>query len=345
MIVLKRISKPTKRNSIITIGLLVLFFSAYIVGNSFILNESSVIPYGFRSQSNGSEAITIDSDDSISPESSTVVEAAYAMADTAKAASGSPFAVYFDVGSTGDGSGSMAGDPIQLFTERLVVFTARLELEVEDLEPVLDTVRLLAESHNGFVATEKTRKNSGYITIRLPQRVFHETVAEIEELGELQSRDLQGQDVTEEYVDLGSRLVNLENQEQRLLEIMEMGTTVESVLKVENELERVRGSIESIKGRLNYLESRVELATITVYLNLKEEEPEPTFAWFPEVNWSIPVRAGLSVISSMAQGMITITIVLLPFLVLGIAGRRGYRYYRARNTSQPDIQVEEEKPT
>ena len=222
---------------------------------------------------------------------------------------------------------------------------AALELEVEDLETVLDTVRLLTESHNGFVATEKTRKNSGFITIRLPQRVFHETVAEIEELGELQSRDLQGQDVTEEYVDLGSRLVNLENQEQRLLEIMEMGTTVESVLKVENELERVRGSIESIKGRLNYLESRVELATITVYLNLKEEEPEPTFAWFPEVNWSIPVRAGLSVISSIAQGMITITIVLLPFLVLGIAGRRGYMYYRARNTSQPGIEVEEEKPT
>ena len=345
MIVLKRIPNPTKRNSIISIALLVLFFSAYKVGNTFIMNENSTISTAYSSQSNSGEAITIDWDDSVSPESATAIEAAYAVADTAKAASGSPFSVYFDVGSVGDGSGSMAGDPTELFTERLVVFTARLELEVEDLETVLDTVRLLTESHNGFVATEKTRKNSGFITIRLPQRVFHETVAEIEELGELQSRDLQGQDVTEEYVDLGSRLVNLENQEQRLLEIMEMGTTVESVLKVENELERVRGSIESIKGRLNYLESRVELATITVYLNLKEEEPEPTFAWFPEVNWSIPVRAGLSVISSIAQGMITITIVLLPFLVLGIAGRRGYRYYRARNTSQPGIEVEEEKPT
>ena len=226
-----------------------------------------------------------------------------------------------------------------------MVFTARLELEVEDLESALDAVRLLAESHGGFVATEKTRSESGFITIRVPQRVFHDAVAEIEALGVVQGRDLQGEDVTEEYVDLGSQLVNLERQEQRLLEIMEMGSTVESVLKVEKELERVRGRIESIKGRMNYLESRVELATITVYLNLvEEEEPEVQLAWFPEMDWSIPVKAGFSVLFSVAQGMITMTIVVGPFVVLGIAGLRGYRYLRTRNTSLVDAQAEEQSP-
>jgi len=217
-----------------------------------------------------------------------------------------------------------------------VVFTARLELEVEDLESALDAVRLLAESHGGFVATEKTRSESGYITVRVPQRVFHDAVAEIEGLGVVQSRDLQGEDVTEEYVDLGSQLVNLESQEQRLLEIMEMGSTVESVLKVEKELERVRGSIESIKGRMNYLESRVELATITVYLNLVEEEPEVSLAWFPDVDWSVPVKAGFSVLFSVAQGMITMTIVVGPFVVLGIAGVRGYRYFRSQGVAESE---------
>jgi len=147
-------------------------------------------------------------------------------------------------------------------------------------------------------------------------------------------------------VDLGAQLVNLENQEKRLLEIMGMGTTVESVLRVEKELERVRGSIESIKGRMNYLESRVELATVTVYLNLEEAEPEVQIAWFPDVDWSAPVRAGLSILFSISQGMVAMVIVVGPFAALGYAGLRGYRYLRARKTSlvEGDTQIEKPSP-
>jgi len=343
---MKRIPRPSKRNSIIAAALLALLFSAYTVGNAFIPDERPIILSGFSySRSDAGEAVRLASDVSEAVAATAATEAASAAVDAAKAASASPHIVWFDVVSTGEPEFEV-GDAAELYAERLVVFTARLELEVEDLESALDAVRLLAESHGGFVATEKTRSESGFITIRVPQRVFHDAVAEIEGLGVVLGRDLQGEDVTEEYVDLGSQLVNLERQEQRLLEIMEMGSTVESVLKVEKELERVRGRIESIKGRMNYLESRVELATITVYLNLvEEEEPEVSLAWFPEVDWAVPVKAGFSVLFSVAQGMITMTIVVGPFVVLGIAGLKGYRYLRARNTSLVDAKVEEQSPT
>jgi len=344
MNIMKRIPRPSRRNSIIAAALLALLFSAYTVGNTFIPDERPIILSGFSySRSEAGEAVRLASDVSEAVAATAAAEAASTAADSAKAASASSHTVWFEVGSTGEAEFEV-GDTAELYAERLVVFTARIELEVEDLESAIDAVRLLAESHGGFVATEKTRSSSGFITVRVPQRVFHDAVAEIEGLGVVQGRDLQGEDVTEEYVDLGSQLVNLESQEQRLLEIMEMGTTVESVLKVEKELERVRGSIESIKGRMNYLESRVELATITVYLNLEEEEPEAQLAWFPEVDWAVPVKAGFSVLFSVAQGMIIMTIVVGPFVVLGIAGLRGYRYLRARNTSLVDAQVEEQSP-
>ena len=116
---------------------------------------------------------------------------------------------------------------------------------------------------------------------------------------------------------------------------MEMGSTVESVLKVEHELERVRGRIESLQGRINYLDSRVELATITVNLNLEpEEEPEVHLAWFPEMDWGEPVRAGLSVLFTVTQGMITMVIVLGPFAAVGYGGFRTYRYFRSRRTAE-----------
>ena len=334
MIVIRRIPRPSRRNSIIAAALLVMLFSAYMVGNTFMPDEHSIILSGFSySRSDAGETTTLTSSISDAIAATAAAEAASAAADAAKAASASPLTVWFDMGSTEAEYEVHAA--AEVFAERLVVFTARLELEVEDLESAIDAVRLLAE---------KTRSESGFITVRVPQRVFHDAVAEIEELGVVQGRDLQGEDVTEEYVDLGSQLVNLERQEQRLLDIMEMGTTVESVLKVEKELERVRGSIESIKGRMNYLESRVELATVTVYLNL-EEEPEIQFAWFPKVDWSVPVKAGFSVLFSVAQGMITMVIVVGPFVVLGIAGLRGYRHLKTRNASLVDTQVEEQSPT
>ena len=340
------IRKPSRKTSITAVALLALLSSAFLVGNTFRPHEGQLItlpgfnytqPYTTQTVATSSRAIDAAA-------AAAAVAAANAATDAAKAASPDPLRVYFDMISAGGEGEPEAGEAVELLAERLVVFTARIELEVEDMEAAVDEVRLLAERHGGFVATEQTRSESGVITIRVPQRVFHDAVAEVEALGAVQSRDLKGEDVTEEYVDLGSQLVNLENQEKRLLEIMGMGTTVESVLRVEKELERVRGSIESIKGRMNYLESRVELATITVLLNLEEAEPDVQVAWFPEVDWSAPVRAGLSILFSIAQGMIAMAIIVGPFTVFGYAGLRGYRYLRSQKTSV-EAETQVEKPS
>jgi hypothetical protein len=319
----------------ITVAALVaLVFSAYMVGSRYMPGGAPMTPSGVSyRRSSGGEAVTLTSGASDAVAAAVAAEAASVAADSAKAASGSPLTVLFGFGSNGEAEYDVG--TVELYAERMVVFTARLELEVEDVEATVDAVRLLAESHGGFVSTVNTRNDRGSITIRVPQRRFHDAVEEIEGLGEVQSRNLQGEDVTEEYVDLQAELTNMERQEERLLDIMEMGTTVESVLKVERELERVRGRIESLQGRINYLDSRVELATITVNLNLEpEEEPEPHLAWFPEVDWGEPVRAGLSVLFTVTQGMITMVIVLGPFAAVGYGGVRTYRYFRSRRTAE-----------
>jgi len=346
MMMIRNIPRLSRRNSITAVALLALLSSSYLVGNTFMPREEQPIALPGLNYTHSYTTQTVAqyarSSDAAAVAAAEV--AANAATDVAKAASQDKLRTYFEILSSGDETEFQA-EAAELLAERLVVFTARIELEVEDVEAAVDEVRLLAQRHGGFVATEQTRSESGVITIRVPQRVFHDAVAEAETLGTVKARDLKGEDVTEEYVDLGSQLVNLENQEKRLLEIMGMGTTVESVLRVEKELERVRGSIESIKGRMNYLESRVELATITVLLNLEESEPEVQLAWFPDVDWSTPVRAGLSILFSIAQGMIAMAIVVGPFAVLGYAGLRGYKYIRSRNTPvEGDTQTERPSP-
>ncbi len=329
--------RPGKRTLITGTLVLILSFSALILGNSLD---------GSQDIANGGETITISghgfSTDSIRLFDSTS-EAVAAVADTAaaqdaaKSASGNLDTTYFDLVLVAE-QGDVADNIGEMFAERMVVYTARLGLKVDDVDASLEEINLIMVIHGGFISSVNTRDDRGSVAIRVPQSRFHDAIADIEELGEVTTRDLQGEDVSEEYVDLGAQLITLQHQESRLYEIMEMGVNVEEVLRVERELERVRGKIESIQGRMNYLDSRVELSTITVSLFEEEEMVEVMQAWFPQVDWGVPVRTGLSVLFTITQGMITMVIVIGPFVLVSIGSVRLFRWYMAGK----DVEVSEE---
>jgi hypothetical protein len=152
---------------------------------------------------------------------------------------------------------------------RKVITTADLAIDVDDASFVSSSS--VYDNYYG----ESTGK-AGYVTVRIPQSGFISVMDEIKAIGAVTSKSISGRDVTEEFVDLSARLGNLERQELRLLEILNMTTTVDEVLDVERELGRVRGEIESLTGRLNYLNDRVDLSTI----NVRVSEPRPiTHSW------------------------------------------------------------------
>jgi PKD repeat protein len=83
---------------------------------------------------------------------------------------------------------------------------------------------------------------------------------------EVTSQTTSSQDVTEEYVDLTSKLKNLEATEQQLLRIMDKAEKVEDILAVERELSNTRSQIEQTKGRMQYLEKTASMSLIQVNL-------------------------------------------------------------------------------
>lgn len=153
---------------------------------------------------------------------------------------------------------------------RKVITTSSVSLEVKNTPEALDDISDIADEFDGYVSSSSvyTRYDDegmyGYITIRVPSSELDKALETIGDLGKVTSKSTTASDVTEEYIDVNARLSNLEKQETRLGEILEMSTTVEEVLAVEKELGRVRGEIESLTGRLNYLNDRIDLATINV---------------------------------------------------------------------------------
>ena len=88
-----------------------------------------------------------------------------------------------------------------------------------------------------------------------------------------------------QFIDLEARLKSALSEEHSLLSLLERAGVVSEILAIERELFRVRSEIERFQGQLNFLERRVDLATINVSLF----SPEPKLGEPPSASLSIDV--------------------------------------------------------
>lgn len=166
----------------------------------------------------------------------------------------------------GQGSGQETGQAI----DRKIIATATLTVEADSVERATAMAQAIAENLGGFVAQLSSSGGAqsprADLTLRVPQPQFFPALARIEALGEVQSRSLGREDVTERYIDLSARLKSAEREEQSLLNLLGRSSSVAEVLSVERELARVRAEVERLQGQLNFLERQVDLASIQLTL-------------------------------------------------------------------------------
>jgi hypothetical protein len=155
-------------------------------------------------------------------------------------------------------------------TSRSVVYSAALRIVVVSISESLVSVQRLADAAGGYMQ----ESTSTSMTIRVPAEKFGATVAAIDKLGEVMERNVKASDITELMIDLKIRLENAEAARQRLLALLEKIEKTEDLLKVQEQLARVTGEIEAMKGKIRYLESQAAMSTIRVDFN----SPNPRLA-------------------------------------------------------------------
>lgn len=144
--------------------------------------------------------------------------------------------------------------------QRVIHHFARLDLRVKEEEPIMDSIRTIADRVDGYVVTLSTTRSR----IRVPQQQMQNTVDALAGLGKVMHTSYSGEDVTEEYIDLDARLSNARKARDRYLELLALAEDVTAALAVEKELERVNGDIEAMEGRMNKLTHLGEMATIDI---------------------------------------------------------------------------------
>ena len=197
------------------------------------------------------------------------VASAPTAAPAATAAPGASFA------ALAAGDGRVSGAALET-AQRMVISTASISIEVEMVQTAIAEVRAIAESLGGFVehldSSGGPERQRASMTVRVPQAQFETALGRIEVLGEVQSRNEGAKDVSEQFIDLEARLKSSLREEQSLLSLLGRTGTVGEILTIERELARVRSEIERFQGQLNFLERRVDLATISVSLFPPDEE-------------------------------------------------------------------------
>jgi len=159
----------------------------------------------------------------------------------------------------------------QTTVERMVIRSGYLTLVVDDVSIALSQITSLAAANGGFVISSNIQEDQNRlyanITFRVDSAKFNDTLLALHNMAvDVKSESTSGKDVTEQYVDLDSRLRNLEASEAQLLALMEKAGTVVEILEVQRELTNTRGQIEQIKGQMQYLEQSSDLALISVML-------------------------------------------------------------------------------
>ena len=179
-------------------------------------------------------------------------------------------------------STSSSVEPAQ--QERLVIKNADLSITVDDPEEIMNKIAYLADSLGGHVISSNTyqtyanngiRIPEGTITIRVPSEKLTDALERIKaDAVEVENENVSGEDVTDQYVDLQSRLKAKKAAEAKLLEIMNQADTTEDTLNVYAQLQVIQSDIEVLTGQINYYERSAAMSSITVRV-IATEKSQP----------------------------------------------------------------------
>lgn len=233
---------------------------------------------------------------------------------------------------------------------RKLIYRANLSMRVKDFSEAYSEVQDLVHVSGAYILefsnTVSSSEEGGRFVIKVPSNGFQSFITNLEAMKPISlQQTVEGQDVTEEYVDLESRLKAKEIVEARLLSFMDKATNANDLVSFSRELGQVQEEIEQLKGRMRYLDQNVAYSTIDLRLYQSEsslaalnEEASPLWQRAEEaLSGSLDgVQRFLAWVVVFVAGalpvLLLLAIILLPAYIYG------YRRWKHRNShgSPPD---------
>lgn len=215
-----------------------------------------------------------------------------------------------------------------------LIKTARMVLKVETVDDAVKSISKVVKEQQGDILrlqdelpANRSRRQTASMELRVPQDKLDVTLDRLTQLGEVQSRSIQAEDVSNQLVDFQARLRNLRKSEEQVLKILDRSGSVADVLKVTQELSNIRASIEQIDAQLQRLQNQVAYSTVNLTLEdaIASSSRQPAISGRLQDSWTHSTRA----MQELTVGLLSLGVWLLAFspyfiglFVLGFAGKR-----------------------
>ncbi len=163
--------------------------------------------------------------------------------------------------------------------ERKLIKEGSIEFETLDITSTRKTIFETIEKYEGYISSDQEYKSSERITntiiIRVPAKNFDNLLkGATKGIPKFDYKEIEVKDVTEEFLDVQARLNTKKELENRYLELLKKANSVTEILEVEKQIGELRSDIESVEGRLKYLENNVSFSTLT--MTFYQKEPNET---------------------------------------------------------------------
>jgi hypothetical protein len=204
---------------------------------------------------------------------------------------------------------------------RMIIKTGTMNLETEKYDESINQISDYVKKGGGFITNSSSQVNAsgkkqGAITIRITSDKYDAMVKDMSNFGKVLNSQINGSDVTSEYIDLQARMNTQGELEKRLLTLLNDKTAkLIDVVSVEEKLASVRESIEKIQGRMKFLKNQTDFSTLTV--SVYEPSLMTTSSgggFFYEIGRGF--SKGLKGFTEILSGMITFFIALMPITIL-----------------------------
>ena len=184
--------------------------------------------------------------------------------------------------TTGEGTGKDGGSaPNQPSVDRSIIRTGFLTIEDGDLRKVRDQIAGAARGYGGQIANEETgtdddgRIDHATLVVKVPVNSYDAAMTALQKLGTVKQVRQESSDVTEQVVDIQSRIATQRAGLARMRTLMAKANTIGEIVNVETELTKREADLESLLAKQKALAAQTDLATLTVTLARPGDAPAP----------------------------------------------------------------------
>lgn len=222
--------------------------------------------------------------------------------------------------------------------EQKIIKLGELRFGVSDMDATYTSIQQLVKKYKVIVQNDSEGKDeyslSRTMLLRVPNEYFDDFINELSKgVDYFDRKTISVDDVTEEYIDVASRIKTKKALEERYLQLLSKANKVSEMLEIERELANIREEIEAKEGRLKYIQNKVSMSTISIQFYKPTERKAGATVSFG-TKFANAIKSGFNGISTFFLWLIEVWPFIIILVALIFFIRR--RFKKKRNNTNVD---------